>query len=164
MERTVSQDRKTINSVFFKGDRTRQKQEVLSFLHPARFSMEKSSVCINHNKGEETRVIPLSISLRTQYIDVLHSTLFFILLFQIVQCMPHSEVIPTEIVPCMPTKRDLFKLPVWFMLLSTQGRHSGCKQNPISYFSKTKIGGPHYLGASKTHRPLLSCVYKEYIF
>lgn len=57
-ERTVSHNRKNNKHkfVFFKGERTRQKQEVLFFLHPARFSME-SQVCASITMREETKVI-----------------------------------------------------------------------------------------------------------
>lgn len=52
-EGTASQKRKQPTQfVVFKGDRTRQKQEVLSFLHPATFSME-SQVCTSITSREK---------------------------------------------------------------------------------------------------------------
>lgn len=64
-------------------------------------------MCISHDKGEETKVVTPSVFLKEKYRDVSHSTLFFILFFQIVLCMSHYEVIHSEIVLCVPNVTSL---------------------------------------------------------
>ena len=47
------------------------------------------------------------------------------------------------------------------MPLSSQGRNFGWKKNALPYFSKTKILGPHYLGALTLKGPCFAVVTKN---